>query len=300
MLASIRTQLSGIPGRRAAAALRTAGAALLIATGCASSRTHGANADGESDAGPPDAGSIAHSDARELPDARVPADAAPELDATPTDAQPACAISQQSAPALDGNGDLAKYAATNVTAPGAPLAGSDDVAITWDANDLYVTATSDAFLQPYEPLHIYIEEGAAPLPAAVPGTGKEYSSLTPQLPFTATHLIAIRRVSDAGTGAYDGVFTPAAGWTTRATPLVEGTDVFASSDQKTLSARVPWTALGRCPTALRLAVHVVHGVAANEWKDLLPATATPWLAPGGSYFQIDLTQPPAMSGWAIH
>ncbi len=260
---------------------------------------HGANADGQSDAGEADAPNAA--DAADRPDAMAHGDAmnGDAMPGTP-DGPAACAISQQQAPALDGNGDLAKYAATNVTAPGAPLAGTDQIAITWDATNLYVTATSDAFVQPYEPLHIYLQAGAAPLPTAVPSTGKEYSNLTPQLPFTATHLIAIRRVSDAGTGPYDGVFTPAAGWTTRATPLVEGTDVFASSDQKTLSARVPWTALGGCPTALRMTVHVVHAVAANEWKDLLPTTTTPWVAPGGGWFEIDLTQPPAMAGWAVH
>ena len=257
---------------------------------------HGANADGQSDAGDSDAPNVA--DAADRPDAMVHGDAMPG-DAAPTaDGPTACAISEQQGPALDGNGDLAKYPATNVTAPGAPLAGSDQLAITWDATYLYVTAASDAFVQPYEPLHIYVQAGAAPLPAAVPGTGKEYSSLTPELPFTATHLIAIRRVSDAGTGAYDGVFTPAGGWA-RVTPLALGTDVFASSDQKTLSARVPWTALGGCPTALRMTVHVVHGVAANEWKDLLPTTTTPWVAPGGGWFEIDLTQPPPMIGWAI-
>src|SRR5438445_797149 len=83
--------------------------------------------------------------------------------------------------------------------------------------------------------------------------------------------------------------TPAATWDTRATPLVEGTDVLISADGQTLSVRVSWAALGGCPTALRLVAHVVHGTTGNEWKDLAPTTHTPWLAPGGGYYEIDLT-----------
>ena len=117
------------------------------------------------------------------------------------------------------------------------------------------------------------------------------------MPFTPTQLIAVRRVSDSGTGAYDAVYTPDSQWTTRATPLADGTDVFAADDE--ISVQVPWTALGGCPHALRLAIHVVHAQPANEWKDLVPATSTPWQAPGGDYYEVDLTGAPAVSTWAL-
>lgn len=245
---------------------------------------------GPADASSPDARVIAS------PDAHVADAAAPPIDGTP---DAGCMISANAAPALDGNGDLAKYAASQVITPGATLATSDAIALTWDRADLYVTVTSDAFLTDTKPLHIYVEEGAAPLAAATPAAGKEYGGLTPQLPFTPTQLVAVRRVSDAGTGPYDAVFTPASSWTTRALPLVEGTDVLASADHKTISVRVPWTALGGCPTALRLAVHVVNGVAGNEWKDLAPTTTTPWVAPGGGYYEVDLTQPAPVTAWTL-
>lgn len=206
-----------------------------------------------------------------------------------------CAISAGVTPALDGVNDLADYPAAQQLAPGAML-GTDGAAIAWDAQRFYVTVQSAAFAQPYEPLHIYVE--AAPgLAEPVSSRGKEYSGLVPQLPFTPTQLIAVRRVSDAGTGPYDGVFTPDMQWTTRATPLAEGTDVLAAQDE--ISVAVPWTALGGCPHALRLAVHVVHAQAGNEWKDLVPATSTPWQAPGGDYYEIDLTGTPAVSTWAL-
>lgn len=211
---------------------------------------------------------------------------------------PACAIVAGATPAIDGVNDLGDYAAANALALGAPL-GSDGGALTWDATNLYVTVTSDAFEDAFEPLHIYVEAGTA-LAAATPATGKEYSGLVPQLPFTPTHLIAARQVSDSGDGGpYDGVYAPDNAFDTLATPLAVGANVFVSSDDRTISVVVPWVALGGCPTHLRLAMHVVHAVPANEWKELVPATTTPWQAPGGDYFDIDLTQPPAVASFAL-
>jgi hypothetical protein len=117
------------------------------------------------------------------------------------------------------------------------------------------------------------------------------------LPFAPTHLIAARRTN--GVDMYDGVYLPAATWTTRGDSLAPGTNVFSSADHRTLSVVVPWTALGGCPTALRLAVHVVHAVSANEWKVLVPSTHTPWQAPGGGYYEVDLTAPPSVAGWTL-
>lgn len=225
--------------------------------------------------------------------ADAPADAAPDTTQVAADAplpDAGCAISAGVTVGLTGSGDLARYPAAQQVTPGAML-GSDAAALSWDAQHLYITVQSTAFAQPYEPLHVYVEAGQA-LGQPVAATGKEYSGLTPQLPFTPTHLIAVRRVSDAGTGAYDAVFTPASQWTTKAMPLVEGTDVFPS--QAAISVQVPWSALGGCPHALRLALHVVHAQPANEWKDLVPATSTPWVAPGGDYMELDLTGP---LGW---
>lgn len=234
----------------------------------------------------------------------APADAAPRPhDASPDARHPdgavdaGCAISAGVTPTLDGTHDLASYPAAQQLNPGA-MVGTDAAAVAWDKAALYVTVTSGAFAGAYEPLHVYVEAGTG-LATAVPANGKEYSGLVPALPFTPTHLIAIRRVTDAGTGAYDGVYVPAATWTTRQTALAPGVDVFASADQQTLSVKVGWAALGGCPTALRLAVHVVHAVSGNEWKDLVPATHTPWQVPGGGYYELDLTGAPAVAGWTL-
>ena len=226
-------------------------------------------------------------------DAAVAADAAP--DAAPDahlvtpDAPPACAISAGMTVSLDGAGDMAKYPSDQHVTLGAML-GSDDAALAWDKQQLYITVTSSAFADQYEPLHVYLETS---LPAAVASQGKEYSGLVPQLPFTPDYLLAVRRVS----GGYDGIYTPAMTWDSLALPLAEGTDVLVSADNSTISLHVPWSALGGCPHALRLSAHVVHAVAGNEWKDLAPATATPWLAAGGGYYEIDLTGSIAVDTW---
>ncbi|MGE5183281.1 MAG: hypothetical protein ACM31C_14525 [Acidobacteriota bacterium] len=208
-----------------------------------------------------------------------------------------CPIAAGMTPALSGTNDLAAYPAAQHVALGAML-GSDAAAIAWDRAKLYVTVTSSAFTSAYEPLHVYVEAGTA-LAAAAPSTGKEYGGLVPQLPFTPTHLIAARRVSDSGSGTYDAIYTPATSWTVQEMPLVAGSDVLVSSDQQTLSIEAPWSALGGCPTTLRLAVHVVHGAAGNEWKDLAPTTHTPWQAPGGDYYEIDLTGSTAVASWTV-
>ena len=132
-----------------------------------------------------------------------------------------------------------------------PLLASDRVAITWDPTYLYITATAGSFTDAagaFRPLHVYVQTGTT-LPAATTAAGKEYSGTTPFLPFTPTHLIAIRRTDDGGTGAYDGVYGPGAPvtWTTRSFALVPGTHVFVSADNGTLSVRTPWTTASRSP-----------------------------------------------------
>jgi hypothetical protein len=262
--------------------LRFATLVTTVVTGCA-------RANGELIEEPaPDAAGI---------DAR-PIDAAPDAAAEPDAPIPdaGCAISAGLSPVIDGVADLDDYPSAQRLTPGAML-GADSIAIAWDASKLYITASSLAFESEYEPLHVYVESATA-LTAAAPAPGKEYSGLVPMLPFAPTHLIGARRTN--GVDLYDGVYLPAATWTTRGDSLAPGTNVFASADHRTLSVVVPWTALGGCPTALRLAVHVVHAVSANEWKVLVPSTHTPWLAPGGGYYEVDLTAPPAVAGWTLH
>ena len=236
------------------------------------------------------ADAAAHDDAP-----RRPIDASAVLPDASHDA-PGCTISAGTTVTLDGSNDLAKYPASAHVAPGAMM-GSDDAAVTWDHQRLYVTVTSDAFQSAYEPLHVYVE--AAPQEIAAPSSGKEYGGLVPALPFTATYLVAARRVTDSGSGPYDGVYVPTMAWDTRQTPLAPGSDVFASSDSRTLSVQVAWSALGGCPATMRVAVHVVNGVQFNEWKDLIPSTHTPWQAPGGGYYEIDLAMNPATANWML-
>lgn len=203
-----------------------------------------------------------------------------------------CAINQGVTPVLDGADDLDAYPATARLTPAAML-GADGAAIAWDRDRLYITVHSPAFAGAYEPLHVYLE--VAPTSEPVASTGKEYSGLVPKLPFTPTHLIAVRRVSDSGTGPYNGIFVPTNGFQTRAVAL--DTDTFSSSSE--VSVRVPWSVLGGCPTSLRIALHVVHAVSGNEWKDLVPSTHTPWQMPGGGFYEVDTTAAPDVTNWSL-
>lgn len=199
---------------------------------------------------------------------------------------------------FDGVDDAAEYPSSQVLTPGAPLQPWEAFGLTWDADYLYVTMVSQAFEDQYKPVHVYLEARAS-LGAAAPSTGKTYNSLTPQLPFTPTHVIAVRRTSDSGSGGpYNGVYTPASSWGDRATPLVTGVDTWVASDNHTIAVRVPWSALG-CPSELRLSAHVINGAPGHEWKDLVPTTATPWTGTGGGYYEIDLSGDPAIAGWAL-
>lgn len=241
-----------------------------------------AAADGGTDAfSPPDVGRDAPEDAR-------------------SDAPSLCTISTGDSPRLDGTDDLAEYPAVQRLTLGAPLNAGDEAAITWNATSFFATFTSDAFRDgAFEPVHLYVEASSILL-APVASVGKEYASLSPGLPFSATHLIALRRTSDSGLGGpYNGVYSPAGSWATRTTPLNTGTDVFTSADGRTISVRVPWSALGGCPTRMRLVAHIVHAEVANEWKATVPSTHTPWMPSGGAFYDIDLTGDPAVSGWVV-
>lgn len=221
-------------------------------------------------------------------------DAAANIDAA------MCGISTGHTPAIDGTGDLADYPASQRLTPGATMAATDEVAITWDPTYLYVSVTSQAFLDGAKPLHVYVET-AASLAAAAPRAGKEYSGLTPQLGFGAGYLIATRRTNDFGSGPYNAIYAPAGtpAWTTPSFMLAPGTHAFASSDNRTLSIRAPWSELGGCPLAMRVSVHVVNGASGNEWKDLVPSTHAPWLTDGGGFYEVSLSSSPEISGWML-
>lgn len=232
-------------------------------------------------------------------------DAAPSGDAPGIDAAidapgTTCGISAGHTVALDGAGDLSKYPADQRMRPGVQIDADDEVAVAWDPTYLYLTVRSEAFTDGSRPLHVYLE-AAGTLGTAAPSQGKEYSGTVPQLPFTPSHLIAIRRTTDFGTGPYNGVYLPggAQPWTTRSLGLDTGDAVFASSDLRTLSVRTPWSALGGCPLALRLDLHVVNISVGEEWKGVVPSTHTPWIAPGGGHYEIALTGSEAISSWTL-
>src|SRR5438067_9951881 len=108
--------------------------ATVLWAGCARGGAHPSDAALADDPGVPDAALDAHFVA---PDAAAAADAG-------------CAISAGMTLVLDGNSDLAKYPSAQHVALGAML-GTDDAALAWDREQLYITVTSPAFAGGYEP-----------------------------------------------------------------------------------------------------------------------------------------------------
>lgn len=200
--------------------------------------------------------------------------------------------------AFDGVDDLNKLGGAQTAAFGATLQPWEAFALDWDADNLYVAWVSQAFEDPYAPFVLYVEAAQGAPGAAVPTTGLEYSALTPELPFTPTHALSMRNLSDDGStaGPWDGVQVPVGpDWVTTRR-LRRDREGWLAADLHTLSATIPLALLGD-PTHLRLAGHVVNAVPGSEWVDTLPSGHTPWAVGGGTSLTIDLTGPHDAASW---
>lgn len=199
--------------------------------------------------------------------------------------------------AFDGVDDLGKLGAGQQVGPGAALQPWEAVAIDWDDEAVYVAWVSQAFEADYVPVVVYLEATVGVPGAAVPSVGFEYSGLIPELPFTPTHAISLRALSDDGSafGPWDGVRVPeGVDWrTTRR--FLRDRESWLAADRHTLSARIPRDLLGGA-THLRLVAHVVNAVPGSEWVDVVPADHTPWAA-GGGWYQIDLSGSHDPAAW---
>lgn len=208
--------------------------------------------------------------------------------------------------ALDGVGDLAAYPPGHVLTGGdvgVRQADEEAFGLHADPDFLYVSQAATAFDDVYAPWMVYLEAGTAPLDDAVPGTGIPYDrgqgDLTPSLPFTPTHALAIRRSAVDGApddGPWVGVWRREGGgdWTQVRRFRVDE-DLWVSSDGRTLSVRVPRAVLGIHDT-VRLTSHVVHGAPGGEWKDTVPAGHTPWSG-GGTAYVLDLDDLGTSASW---
>ncbi len=201
--------------------------------------------------------------------------------------------------ALDGVGDFDDFPAEQRVEPGVRLQPWSAFAMTWDAQALYVAVASEAFEDPYKPLNIYIEARAS-LGPAVQSVGVAYGGQTPALPFEATHLITARRLSDDGSpeGPWNGVFRAQEGQWRRQIRLEPQRQWWVQGDHHVLSLRVPLEVLGAA-TRLRVAAHVVNGAPGHEWKEVIPASHTPWEARAGGFFEVDLSGPRPASAWVV-
>ncbi|MBA2662350.1 MAG: Ig-like domain-containing protein [Bradymonadaceae bacterium] len=199
--------------------------------------------------------------------------------------------------ALDGDGDLGKFDASQRLTPGAPYQEWDGFALDWDADYLYLALVSEAFEDNYKPWMIYIEATRESFDQPASALGMEYSGQTASLPFLANYAIATRQLSDDTAGPFNGIWRRDGAWTQQQR-LVPGRQYFLASDNHTMSLRIPRAALGS-PTHIRLAAHVVNAVLDNEWKDVVPTTHSPWQAGVEGFYEIELGARIGVDAWSV-
>lgn len=198
---------------------------------------------------------------------------------------------------FDGTDDLGKLGPAQTLIPGAQLQPWEAFGMTWDEDWLYLAFVSQAFEGDYRPMVVYVEAGSG-LGPATPGTGFEYDALVPELPFTPTHAISLRNLSDDGNlaGPWDGVRVPDGPSWSVTRRFERGVDSHLAADEHTLAVRVPLAVLGN-PSQLRLVAHVVEAQVGSEWVDTVPSGHTPWAVGGGAYHELDLTGPTGVINW---
>jgi hypothetical protein len=200
---------------------------------------------------------------------------------------------------FDGVDDLNKLPGGAVDVLGTTLQPWEAVGLTWDDEALSIAWVSEAFEDDWAPAVLYIEAASTALGAAGLAVGFEYSNQIPDLPFTPTHAIALRAVSDAGAGEgpWNGVRSwDGADWTVT-WRLEAGADVWLAADRHTLSTRIPRDQLGD-PRWIRMAAHVVHAQPGQEFVDTWPVGHAP-AGGGGAYYEIDLQGSTDVGGWTL-
>ena len=182
---------------------------------------------------------------------------------------------------LDGADDLDKFA--SVEAVGVPRQPWEAFAIEVDDDFVYLAWVTEAAEDPLLPAMLYLE--ADPVGAPVPSEGMATLGHTPDLPFTPTHAITLRSVSDAhdGAGPWSGVWAREGGRWVQHARLRESEGAWVAADRHTLSARVPRWLLGD-PASVRIAGHVVNAAPGEEWKTTVPPGHVPWDG-GGDYLE---------------
>lgn len=176
-----------------------------------------------------------------------------------------------------------------------PLGEQGELALAWDEDHVYVAMRSEAFTDPYAPMQLYLEASPQPLGPAQAGAGQRYSEQTPRLPFAPSHLISLRRQSEAA-DPWNGLWAAEGDQWRQVRRLEPGQQWWSTGEGRVLAARVPRGALGPA-RYLRLAVHVPWGRPGHEWKEVLPPQHTPWVDSDAGYFEVDLEDPSPLGQW---
>ncbi len=205
---------------------------------------------------------------------------------------------------FDGKDDVQKLAAAQHVAPGVKLASWAKFALDWDDDWLYLVVVGKGFEADLKAMMVYIQAGDA-LPAPQPAPGLTYTNLTAMLPFTASHVIALRSKSDAGDGygPWAGVHERSSGDWRLQTRLQPGVAMWLAGDKHTIAVRIHRAELAPPGVAaikkLRLAAHLVHGGAGHEYKAVVPPAHAPWKTATKGYYEIDLSGAHPVANWTV-
>ena len=200
---------------------------------------------------------------------------------------------------FDGVDDVQKLAPAQQLVPGIPLAPWARLALDWDDDWLYLVVVGKGFEDDLKAMMIYLQATDG-LQTAQPAPGLPYLGLSAMLPFQASHVIGLRSKTNVGDGAgpWAGVYERGSGDWRLQTRFQPGVAMWLAADKHTVALRLHRAELaGLKAKKLRLAGHLVHGGAGNEYKAVVPAGHTPWKASATGYYEIDLNGSHPVKGW---
>ncbi len=200
---------------------------------------------------------------------------------------------------FDGSEDLGKLSPDQQVEPGAPLEPWSRWGLEWDDRFLYVALVSPLFQDDFKAAMVYIEPVLDERPESLTRQGVDYSGQRAVLPLDASYMISWRwqQSGAAGDEPWSGVYTWRDGSWQRVWGMTPGEHLWGASDRHTMSVRVPLGLFGPA-RRWRLVGHAIHGEPGEEWKELLPASHTPWDGGGGA-IEIDLDGAHGQENWMV-
>jgi len=207
--------------------------------------------------------------------------------------------------AFDGKNDLDKLTKDTWHTPGVTLATWERAAFTWNKTHLQGAIVSKAFESNGPAYVVYLGAtdgtGGPPVKTA---KGMTYLGQTPDIPFEPLWAIAVRAKTDLadGYGPWSGIYRRlSTGQWVLQRRFEVGVHAWTSADKHTVSFTLPRAELAGLGTTSKWRVcgHAVNGKPGHEYKDVIPATHSPWKAQKTGYYEVDFGSSSALKNWVV-